>query len=30
VVEGNRDGDTIEVLFRFGKARPQLKLVHSA
>jgi hypothetical protein len=30
VVEGHGDQDWIELQFRFGKARPQLKLVHSA
>jgi hypothetical protein len=30
VVEGNSDQEWSEVVFRFGPARPQLKLVHSA
>jgi hypothetical protein len=30
VVEGNSDGEWTELVFRFGTARPQLKLVHSA
>jgi hypothetical protein len=30
VVEGQGDQEWIELQFRFGSARPQLKLVHSA
>jgi hypothetical protein len=30
VVEGSGDGEWTELVFRFGSARPQLKLVHSA
>ncbi len=30
VVEGNGDSEWTELVFRFGPARPKLKLVHSA
>ena len=30
VVEGSGNDEWTELLFRFGSARPQLKLVHSA
>ncbi len=30
VVEANGDDDWTELMFRFGSARPQLRLVHSA
>ncbi|HEY8382883.1 MAG TPA: hypothetical protein VIL09_12120 [Microvirga sp.] len=30
VVEGNGDEEWVELSFRYGQARPQLKLVHSA
>jgi hypothetical protein len=30
VVEGSEAEEWVELLFRFGPARPQLKLVHSA
>jgi hypothetical protein len=30
VVEGGSDGEQIELLFRAGPARPQLRLVHSS
>lgn len=30
VVEGNGDSDWMELVFRFGPARPKLTLVHSA
>ena len=30
VVESGSDGEWTELVFRFGQARPQLRLVHSA
>lgn len=30
VAESNRDGEWTELVVRFGRARPQLKLAHSA
>lgn len=29
VVEGNRDAEWVELTFRYGTAKPQLRLVHS-
>jgi len=30
VVEGNAEGEWTELVFRYGQARPRLRLVHSA
>jgi hypothetical protein len=30
VIESSSDGESTELVFRFGQARPQLRLVHSA